>query len=191
MITQLANWVGNVEINGVSYDSIADVPNEAIVTGVTIVLNPIQKVQAVQKVHSFDDKDVEHIITVKKYMTMPATSDFDFMDKWNNGIPMPLRTMVGTIEKETKGMVYANLHGDITATRMCTCMKCGRPLTNPISQYVGLGPECGNIIHMSLTESDYKNIEQTTKIAKERLLHISWSGWIIRSSILEDRLING
>ena len=32
-------------------------------------------------------------ITVKKYMTEPSTSNFDFQDKWNNGKPMPLCTM--------------------------------------------------------------------------------------------------
>ena len=32
-------------------------------------------------------------ITVKKYMTEPATSTFDFQDKWNNGNPMPLCIM--------------------------------------------------------------------------------------------------
>ena len=49
-------------------------------------------------------------ITVKKYMTEPATVSFDFQDKWNNGMPMPLVTMTGEVIKETRGMFYMRLH---------------------------------------------------------------------------------
>lgn len=51
-------------------------------------------------------------ITVKKYMTEPATTTFDFQDKWNNGIPMPLFTMQGKVIKETRGMYYMELEED-------------------------------------------------------------------------------
>lgn len=54
-------------------------------------------------------------ITVKKYMTEPATSTFDFQDKWNNGKPMPQCRMEGKVIKETRGMYYMELKaGDIT-----------------------------------------------------------------------------
>ena len=56
-------------------------------------------------------------ITVKKYMTEPATSTFDFQDKWNNGKPMPLCTMHGKVTKETRGMFHMELkEDDITWT---------------------------------------------------------------------------
>ena len=51
-------------------------------------------------------------ITVKKYMTEPATANFDFQDKWNNGKPMPLCTMQGEIIKETRGMFHMELKSD-------------------------------------------------------------------------------
>ena len=51
-------------------------------------------------------------ITVKKYMTEPATVNFDFQDKWNNGKPMPLCIMQGEIIKETRGMYYMELKKD-------------------------------------------------------------------------------
>ena len=51
-------------------------------------------------------------ITVKKYMTEPATANFDFQDKWNNGKPMPLCTMQGEVIKETRGMYYMKLKAD-------------------------------------------------------------------------------
>ena len=51
-------------------------------------------------------------ITVKKYMTEPATANFDFQDKWNNGNPMPLCIMQGEVIKETRGMYYMKLKSD-------------------------------------------------------------------------------
>ena len=51
-------------------------------------------------------------ITVKKYMTEPATSNFDFQDKWNDGKPMPLCTMQGKVTKETRGMFHMELKAD-------------------------------------------------------------------------------
>ena len=51
-------------------------------------------------------------ITVKKYMTEPATVNFDFQDKWNNGEPMPLCIMQGEVIKETRGMYYMKLKSD-------------------------------------------------------------------------------
>ena len=51
-------------------------------------------------------------ITVKKYMTEPATANFDFQDKWNKGKPMPLCIMQGEAIKETRGMYYMKLKSD-------------------------------------------------------------------------------
>lgn len=58
-------------------------------------------------------------ITVKKYMTEPATVNFDFQDKWNNGNPMPLCIMQGEIIKETRGMYYMKLKSDDIAWTGC------------------------------------------------------------------------
>lgn len=126
-------------------------------------------------------------ITVKKYMTQPATPEFDFMAKWNNNIPMPLRTMVGEVIKQTRGMVYMKLHGDIVAEKVTTCMKCGRPLTNPVSQYFGLGPECGghNYVNPFNTEEE---LRAAVGAYRKELQSITWEGWIIKSAILEDEL---
>ena len=51
-------------------------------------------------------------ITVKKYMTEPATSTFDFQDQWNKGAPMPQCKMEGEVIKETRGMYYMKLKAD-------------------------------------------------------------------------------
>ena len=123
-------------------------------------------------------------ITVKSYMTKKATPEFDFMLRWNNDNPMPLRTMVGTVEKETKGMVYMKLHGDIYAEKICTCMKCGRALTNPVSQFFGIGPECGGHNYVNPFNSDAE-LKAAVSVYKAQLQKIKWSGWIIKSAITE------
>lgn len=180
MIQALSNWKGRVDINGTNYDSIAEVPNSAIGVGATIRLIPRQTIQKVQEV-------VEHIITVKQYMTKPATPEFDFMAKWNNNVPMPMCTMVGTVEKETKGMVYMKLHGDIIAERMFTCMKCGRKLTHPVSQYFGMGVECGGHNYVNPFDTE-EELRQAVDAYRKQLLNVTWEGWIIKSAIKEDRV---
>lgn len=121
-------------------------------------------------------------VTVKKYMTEPATPQFDFQDKWNNGIPMPLVTMQGTVLKETRGMVYMNLKGAAEAT--CTCAVCGKSLTNPISKLYGIGPECSEKIGLIRIESEEEAKEKYEDI-KKHLVDIKWEGWVIKSSIKE------
>ena len=123
-------------------------------------------------------------IKVKSYMTKEATPEFDFMAKWNNNNPMPMRIMVGEIVKETRGMVYMKCHADILEEKTCTCMKCGRPLVNPVSQYFGIGPECGghNYVHPFNSEEELR-----AAVAKyrEQLKSTKWEGWIVKSAILE------
>lgn len=181
MIKALANWQGKVNVNGVEYQSISDVQNIALDSTTVITLIPRITKQAVTPV---SDK-VEHVITVKQYMTKPASPEFDFMANWNNNIPMPMRTMVGTVEKETRGMVYMKLHGALLAERTYTCMCCGRALTNPVSQFFGVGPECGghNYTHPFDTDEELK---QAVEAYKKVLLSKTWEGWIIKSAIVED-----
>ena len=62
-------------------------------------------------------------ITVKKYMTEPATANFDFQDKWNNGKPMPLCIMQGEVIKETRGMYYMKLKSDDGKVNVYNCDK--------------------------------------------------------------------
>lgn len=119
-------------------------------------------------------------ITVKKYMTEPATSTFDFQDKWNNGIPMPLCIMQGEVLKETRGMYYMNLQGKAEPTSKC--LVCGKTLTNTISKLYGIGPECSDKIGLIRIESEEEAKEKLKHIMKQ-IDDISWTGWVIRSSI--------
>ena len=118
-------------------------------------------------------------------MTRKSTPEFTFMKDWNNDIPMPLRTMIGTVEKETRGMVYMKLHGDITSEKTQRCLACGRPITNPVSQYFGMGPECGGHNYVNPFYSK-EELQQAVADYRKVLQSKTWEGWVIRSSIIEE-----
>ena len=124
-------------------------------------------------------------IKVKQYMTKKSTPDFDFMKKWNNDEPMPMRIMVGEKLEETRGMVKMSLHADITDKVTLTCMRCGRPITNKVSQYFGMGPECGGHAYVNPFDSD-EELEKAVEDYREKLRQITWTGWIIKSAIEEE-----
>ena len=121
-------------------------------------------------------------ITVKKYMTEPATANFDFQDKWNNGKPMPLCIMRGEVIKETRGMYYMNLQGKAEPTSRC--LVCGKSLSNPISKLYGIGPECSEKVGLIRIESKQEAKEKLKHIM-EQIDDITWTGWVIKSAIKE------
>lgn len=123
--------------------------------------------------------------TVKQYMTKPSTPEFDLMERWNNDIPMPLCVMVGTVVKETKGMVYLDLHGDTDGKPVQTCMKCGRPITNPVSRYFGLGPECGGHHYTNPFPTAEALHSAVNTFREEVLQQMTWQGWVPKSAIKE------
>lgn len=121
-------------------------------------------------------------ITVKKYMTEPATSTFDFQDKWNNGKPMPLCIMQGEVIKETRGMYYMNLQGKAEPTSKC--LVCGKTLTNAVSKLYGIGSECSEKVGLIRIESE-EEAKEKLKHIMEQIDDISWEGWVIKSAIKE------
>lgn len=130
-------------------------------------------------------EDKLYKIKVKKYMTKPSTPSFDFMKKWNNDKPMPLRIMVGKKLKETRGMVKMELTGKPMPSK--ACMHCGRPLTNPVSMLYGLGPECGNHYYKNNICSE-EELKQHMQELQQAMEDIKWTGWIIKSAIEEEEL---
>ena len=186
-----SSWQGSVELDGIKFDSVSDVDFNAVNDDSCIILhcnnnNSVERTTAQLEINS----DKEYTITVRAYMTRTGSPSFDFMTKWNNDIPMPLRTMVGTFEKETKGMVYAKLHGDIIGETVQTCMKCGRPITNAVSKFFGMGPECGkhNYINPFKSEEELQQVVQDYR--KNYLQNITWEGWIIKSAIISQEEFN-
>ena len=183
MITMLKNWPGSVEVDGVSYDTV-----EAFRRSCKPFENDwhIKLLPRTEKRRTDEDKrsevhpssdHQEFKITVKKYMTERTRegSSFNFMQKFNDDNPMPLRTMVGWKEKETRGMVYMHLHGQ-GQEEIC-CMRCGRRLTHPVSRHYGIGPECMSKLGIVADIEDVDDI-------KEQLINIEWTGWIIKSAII-------
>lgn len=181
----IKNWKGKVEIDGNEYDSISAIPSDLNFNSQSyILLKPIKNA-SVCKEATRDGNSGEVRIKVKRYMTQKSTPSFDFMKKWNNDEPMPLRVMIGHKVKETRGMVYMELHGDIYAEKICTCMKCGRVLTNPVSQFFGIGPECGGHNYVNPFESK-EELNEAVSEYKKQLQSIKWNGWIIKSAIEEE-----
>ena len=184
MINLLRNWTGEIEINGQHYNDISEASNfdfKTLSDSMSIKLLSKSK-QSLNESNTSDnhivanDSATEYRITVKQYMTKKATPEFDFMAQWNNNNPMPVRTMQGTIEKETRGMVYMHLHGFGKPTITCLC--CGKELTNPISRHYGIGPVCLSKMGINRDIEDIEGI-------KEDLAKLEWTGWIIRSAITE------
>lgn len=129
-------------------------------------------------------------ITVKKWMTKKSVEGFDFMQKFNNNVPMPFLKMAGFKLKETPKMVYMRCRGEIFSTTTEYCVKCGKPITNPISQYFGLGPICGNHDYTNPFASNEELLEAVNKYREETLHKTIWEGWIPKSAIICEEPMN-
>jgi hypothetical protein len=190
---ELKDWKGSVAVNDVVYDTVVNAQNSlanSVDSVQSIILYANNKNATERKITVVESvPNTLYKITVKQYMTKKSSPAFDFMKTWNADNPMPLITMVGTVEKETKGMVYMHLHGDITSRVTSVCMKCGKTITNPVSQFFGMGPECGGHNYVSPFESDEELQMVIDSYRKDYLQKITWSGWIIKSAILEQEEI--
>ena len=184
MIQALQTWRGAVEVNGVMYDSILafNQANLKLSGDVRVKLLPRREKanseRSTKPQTAVESDEVQ--ITVKSYMTKPASPEFDFMAKWNNNVPMPMCVMVGKKLKETPGMVYMKLHG--TGKPTICCRVCGKELTNPISRHYGIGPICLSKLGITLDIEDVAGIQ-------EKLVDIEWTGWVIRSAILREEAV--
>ncbi len=126
-------------------------------------------------------------IKVKKYMTKPSTPSFDFMDKYNNGVPMPFVEMEGEVIGETRGMFKMNLRGFLNS-KATHCMRCGRELTNPVSMLYGLGSECGSHAGINPFDTEEELLAQL-ELVRGKLSQVTWTGWVIKSAITESEEI--
>lgn len=177
------NWTGKVQIDDKVYDSISDAMSatKSFSDNIHIkLLSNHKSANTSVSVHDTSTSEIE--ITVKSYMTRKAIPEFDFMEKWNDDNPMPLRVMQGVVVKETRGMVYMKLHGVARPTITCYC--CGKELTNPVSRHYGIGPICLGKLGIIREIDDIDNI-------REELVNVEWEGWIIKSAILDKKEIKG
>lgn len=188
MLTLLEGYKGSIEVNGVAYSDLNTAVQAFKGSGeqLTIVLNRGAKIKdnQAQEIQELEGSAI-YKIRVRQYMTRPASPEFDFHTKWNNDNPMPMRIMVGRKLKETRGMVQMELWGEIIDEISTHCMKCGRTLTNTVSKYFGIGPECGSHGYNNPFETD-EELETAIKEVQKQLKEIKWTGWIIKSSIEEE-----
>ena len=137
--------------------------------------------------NTFLDKNSEsysiYKVKVKSYM---LDDNYNFHKTWNQGSPMPMTVMYGTILDETKTMIKMDLHCRITESD--TCLRCGRRLTNDVSKLYGLGPECGEHYYINpLTLQEFANHK---KAIEQNLNEIKWCGWIPKLAINSKEIID-
>lgn len=125
----------------------------------------------------------EYKIEVKSWMLKKSSSDFNFMLQWNNDIPMPLMVMYGYKVAETRGMVKMVLHGDLKDEVTQRCMMCGKVITNPVSQYFGIGPVCGDHNYVNPFDSK-EELKAAVDAFRIKLVNTTWTGWIAKSAII-------
>lgn len=124
----------------------------------------------------------EYKVEVKGYMLKKSTPEFNFMAQWNNDNPMPLKIMYGVKLKETRGMVFMRLHGDIKEKVTQRCMGCGRPITNAVSKFFGMGPICGCHDYTNPFDTE-EELRAAVEAYRVKLVNTVWEGWIIKSAI--------
>jgi hypothetical protein len=188
IIDELSNWRGQISIDDNAFDTMEDAKKSSILENEQvhcITLHSVRNNASERKISSLNDTQKCYKITVKQYMTKPSTPTFDFMQRWNNDTPMPLLSMVGYIEKETNGMYYMNLHGDILSKVSDVCMRCGKPINNPVSKYFGMGPICGQHNYVNPFDTEEELLANVERYRREYLNKIKWSGWVIKSAIVE------
>lgn len=179
MFELLKNYPGELVVNNIEFKSSKEAEEyfKDYKGGLTILLkgvaNNTSKVVNSNRIYQ---------ITVRRYMTN-YSKDF-FLEQWNPDGPMPYVTMIGIKLKETEKLVKMKLWVDISENRITTCMCCGRPLSNPLSQYLGVGPECGASKHLKLLESGV-SIDEVKRSFREHLKNIEWEGWIVKSAITQ------
>lgn len=151
---------------------------------VTVVFRAVHKKREEKPLHISGNnmrKGHEYIVRVKHWMTQETTDDsFDFMRHWNKNIPMPFRVMRGRVLSETRGMLYMELRA--CALKTDYCMRCGKPLSHPVSKLYGLGPECGGHYHINPFNTE-EELQAAIQEVRQKLNNITWTGWIAKSGV--------
>ncbi len=189
MLNKLIDYKNSIEVNGIKFTN----AHEAIkhFSGfngpVKIILNKKEQVKENKKevVKNNEVQEKTYRIKVRQYMT----KHWDFNNNYNAGIPVPMRVMVGKELQETKGMVKMELWGEITEKFNSHCMRCGKQLTNNVSKYLGIGPECGGHGYVNPFNTQ-EELKEAVKQMNKQLKEVKWTGWIIKSAIEEKTLLN-
>ena len=123
----------------------------------------------------------EYIVRVANWMTEKATEYSPFMKQWNANVPMPFVVMRGRVLSEARSMLYMELRA--CTLRTDNCMRCGKPLTHPVSKLYGLGPECGQHYHINPFNTE-EELSRAIQEIREKLSAITWTGWIPKFGVM-------
>lgn len=133
------------------------------------------------------EKEVEKVSTDTqvrvKVLSYMCKQEINFHDKWNNGKPMPMRTMHGELLEETKGMYKMKLMGKVEPST--SCLHCNRELTNPVSFIYGIGPICGQHYNIAPPKNVREYKARKDEIKKKLEQATIWEGWVIKKAIEE------
>jgi hypothetical protein len=189
MLDLLKEYKGNIIVNGIFYNNVSEaIEKLKNFNGEIEVKLNLPKEEPQNKISNLYLDNNIYRIKVRQYMTKPSCPEFNFHENWNNNIPMPMRIMIGKKIQETKGMIKMELWGDIIEEQTDYCMKCGKILTNPVSKYFGIGPECGGHNYVNPFDSPAE-LKAAIKAYKEKLNKTTWTGWIIKSAIEEEEIL--
>lgn len=183
------SYTGSLMVNGIQYDSLSQAMRalQGYNGAIKVELNHTTA-EVITPVVASPVSGIIYSIKVRPYMTQPSTLDFNFHDKWNKGIPMPMRIMVGRKLQETNGLVKMELWGEIVKGAAPVCMKCGRTLTNAVSKYFQIGPECGMHDYTNPFETE-EELQKAIVDMEQKLQAVQWTGWIVKSAILEEKIL--
>lgn len=117
----------------------------------------------------------EYKVLVKQFMVKYADNK------------MPMRTMVGTIEKETPKAYFMKLYGKPEPSTKC--LHCNRKLVHPVSLLYGIGPVCMGHMHMNPFDTE-EELQEHYEELKSQMAELKWKGWIPKSQIVEKELIS-
>jgi hypothetical protein len=94
--------------------------------------------------------------------------------------PVPMRTMKGTILRETAKAIHVRLEGFLEPSKVC--LHCGRKLTHKVSLLYGIGPICGQHFHINPLASE-EELEKHYDRMKAQMERVQWEGWLPKSQV--------
>ncbi len=167
-----------------AYEALKDYDGQIQVIIGSTPETPAQKVTQVNNTVDKPQDTQEWRVHVKKWMTEKSSPGFDFMEKLNNDVPMPMVIMRGYILEETKGMYRMKLRA--VPEPSTHCFRCGRALKHPVSVLYGIGPECGGHFHINPLK-DKAELDAAMADIKQKMESVTWTGWITKSALKEMR----
>lgn len=103
----------------------------------------------------------------------------DFHNRFNHGIPIPMRVMFGKILKETDKCYYIDVYGKPEPTTHC--LHCMRKLTHKVSMYYGLGPVCGK--HYYIADVTEETLDAYFDEIRKKMANVRWRGLIPKNAV--------